>query len=200
MNFMVKKMFFLSLIMLSMRSVKAYELFFSNFTSTFLVIAIKQRSSMVEKYYQVVPPGGSVIQASSDANCLESLQWAELNPKLPLRGGLDLVDKEHGYQIPHDKQKLFDETFYNKTTGRGLYLWNNLAIKSVPNELFQNTVASAKELGGAVSSTLADMISAYGKIAGIDICKHRQFSIIDTGKQDKLTRQPQFIALIGEGE
>jgi len=123
-----------------------YEWFVNNFTDKTLIIAFKKRAGITDKYYQIVQPGKSVLQAWKDLNCLESLQWAELNPSLPLRGGLDLVDKMHGNQIPPDKQKVFDETFFSKTSGKGLYLWNNLKIVMVPNDLYQATKDAAVQL------------------------------------------------------
>lgn len=125
----------------------SYELFFSNFTDKFLVIASKKRAGIVEKYYQIAPPGGSVIQVWDDANCLESLQWAELNQSLPLHGGRDLMDPKSGYQIPRDKQDTFRKTFTNvNNTGKNLYLWNDLKIVMVPNDIFAKTVEAATQL------------------------------------------------------
>lgn len=124
-----------------------YELFFSNFTDKALVIASKKRSGIVEKYYQIVPAGGSVIQVWDDANCLESLQWAELNPKLPLHGGQDLIDPNQGHQIPRNKQDTFRKTFTNVgDKGKNLYLWNDLKIVIVPNDIFEKTVTAATKL------------------------------------------------------
>lgn len=123
-----------------------YELHFNNFTGKTLIIASKKRAGITEKYYQIIKPGKSVIQAWHDAHCLESLQWAELNPNYPLHGGLDLIDNNRGGQIPPDKQKKFDETFFSKTSGKGLYLWNNLKIIFVPNEIFEQTKKAAVQL------------------------------------------------------
>lgn len=123
-----------------------YELRFNNFTDKTLIICSKKRAGIVERYYQIVKPNRSVTQAWHDANCLESLQWAELNPNFPLKGGLDLVDDNRGSQIPPDKQNLFDETFFSKKSGKGLYLWNNLRIVVVPNEIFQKTREAATKL------------------------------------------------------
>src|SRR5690349_19523837 len=123
-----KQVLYICSFMLLNTYLTGYELFFNNFTDKILIIASKKRAGIVEKYYQIVGPGKSVIQAWHDANCLESLQWAELNTRLPLRGGLDLVDPNRGNQIPPDKQKTFDQTFFNKNSGKGSYLWNNLKI------------------------------------------------------------------------
>jgi hypothetical protein len=145
MDFSYKKLLYIA-VAIAPITLYGYELHYNNFTDKTLIIASKKRAGIVEKYYQIVKPGNSVTQPWSDANCLESLQWAELNTKLPLKGGLDLIDPNQGNQIPSNKQKVFDETFFSKTTGKGSYLWNNLKIIMVPNEIYAETVKNATKL------------------------------------------------------
>jgi len=164
MHCIYRKLLLIYMLITASTMMNGYELFFNNFTNKTLVIACKKRAAIQEKWYQIVKPGGSVLQPWADVNCLESLQWAELDPKLPLRGGLDLINPKQGNQIPPDKQKTFDETFFSKKTGKGLYLWNNLVITVVSNELYAQTVEAAKELAGGFSQTAcqAALILALG--------------------------------------
>lgn len=143
----IQKLLLLPLLLCAIsNTIRGYELFFSNFTNIPLIICAKKRAGIVEKYYQIVPPGGSVIQPWDDANCLESLQWTELNTNLPLQGGKALADPNEAYQIPRNKQKVFDETFFDKKTGKGLYAWCPLPIVMVPNATFKATRDAATKL------------------------------------------------------
>lgn len=147
MNFFNQRLLFIFFAITACAPLFCYELFFSNFTDKFLIIASKKRAGIIEKFYQIVAPGGSVIQVWDDANCLESLQWTELNENLPLKGGKDLIDPKQGYQIPRNKQDIFRKTFTNiNDKGKGLYLWNNLKIIMVPNEIFKQTREAATKL------------------------------------------------------
>ncbi len=158
-----KKALLPTLLCLTMTTVLfGYELTFNNFTDKTLIIMSKKRAAIQERYYQIVAPGKSVIQAWHDANCLESLYWAELNPSLPRKGGLDFVNKNQGNQIPADKQKEFDETFFSKTSGKGLYLWNNIKIVMVPNDLYnemkKNAVKLVQGFDKAVCQTIQNLL------------------------------------------
>jgi hypothetical protein len=204
----------------------AYELYFSNFTDKILIIVSKKRAAITqEKYAQIIRPFESVIQPWSDLNCLESLQWAEVDSSLPHKGGLKLIDSKHGYQISSSNQKIFNEQLLTK------YAWSNLPIKFVPNELFTQTQQAATELVQGIDegicsvldfiapryrqitqtlssskdtkgclALLGQIADAAGKITGISICKSRQFFIFDTGKKDPFTRQPSLIAETNIGE
>lgn len=216
---------------LCMTTVQGYEFHFQNFTDKTLIIATKKRAGITDKYYQIVKPEESVIQVWDDANCLESLEWTELNPRLPLHGGLDLISPLNGNQIPRDKQETFRRTFTNlRDKGKGLYLWNELKIIFVPNEIFRKTREAATKLvkgidqgicqsidtlaAGTVKKitlaasknkkdcfmNLAAIADAAGKITGESICKSRNFIVYWTGKEDWLTGMPEIIAETTEGE
>lgn len=195
-------------------SLFAYEIDFENFSGKTLIIATKKRAAAGrEKFYQIVAHGGSVKQVWDDANCIESIRWAEVDPKLPGKGGLDYISVSEASQIPRDKQDAFDEIY------TPLYAWAQAKIVIVSNETFRRTQQAATDLVKGIDTficsaasaahpagraacfiKLAGIADAAGKIEEISLCKNRSFIIYDSGKLDAITQQPLLIAETGEGE
>jgi hypothetical protein len=214
MKSLLQKSLYVLLVITAHTSLFSYEIDFQNFTDKTLIIATKKRAAAGrEKFYQIVSPGASVKQVWDDANCIESIRWAELDQKLPGKGGLDYVDPKQAFQIPREKQDAFDEIY------TPLYPWAQAKIVIVSNETFRKTQQAATDLVKGIDTficsaasaahpagraacfiKLAGIADAAGKIEEISLCKSRSFMIYDSGQLDKITKQPLLIAATGEGE
>lgn len=190
---MEKKHYLISLIILFTAShlIFGYEYDLSNFTDMTLVLSLKRRG-IQGKSYQIIPPDKAVKQVWHDLYCIESIQWAKHNPNLRYQGGLTLIDSMG--RIPDANQSKFEDALLTE------YAWSPMKIKIVSNALFDATKKQAQAIAGAVTTKLGEMVEAAAEIAGISLCKGREFMIVDTGKKNILTRQPELLAVGEEGQ
>lgn len=144
----------------------SYELDFGNLIreNMHIVIKINQRRADNKDYYQIIPNGGTVKQVFNNAYCLEKVWWAPFNPNAPLRGGLDLLDKET-LRVPEENQEKFGRLLQPH------YAFMPMEIKMLPNKVFTETVAAATNLlkgTDTMACAIIDQVKSFEGIKGAE--------------------------------